>query len=671
MSRSYVSVVCFLILVLLLGACQSSPHVLTPLPATETPVPPTATSTSAPVPSPTATTSPEVSATRASLSYNDLMQGFAFTSPVDESAFAMPDDAAPPAHVFEGRLELFGEKDHGKIDVLKGYFPPELGYLPAFDFAFVQHETHLIPVSRTVIIGTDSGWNILLEPGRVWQETGDQGNSRASFPFTLMPKGTNATLNGTMTFVFNDESVSKVWYQVTQETTTYSRANLWGLLDAAYHREAVPDVEQIRADFVQEMANRFPTKPIAELAVDYPDVDLSAFGRLISPGNTAWYGFVINGVNYVDGCQTRFGTYTYCEALRAASYSTSKSAFVAVALMRLAQKYGPEVADLLIKDYVPEYAKSRGDWEHVTFGHTLDMATGNYQSGGYMTDDESEQMMKYGQTQPYARKIAAAFNWPHREAPGQRWVYRSCDTFILVSAMQNFLRTKEGPDADIYQFVVDEVYKPLGVGPGAYSTLRTEDNNWQGVPDGGQGLWWVADDIAKITTLLNSNQGKIDGVQILHPDLLAAAMQRDPEDRGLEINQNRYYNNAFWATRYTEADGFDCEFWTAEMMGVSGDVVALMPNGTTYYYFSDSHEFFWTSAVRESDRLIPFCSSIPLAQTTISPTQTSTSIQGVISADTAGQVKLLSTLNEQRESRRCSNRFGFLSQWHDPGFVRP
>ena len=147
MSKSYTSVIWFLILVLLLGACQSNPRVLTLLPATKTPVLTTATSlaptlipTSVLPPTTSTSPSPEISVTRALLSYKDLMQGFAFTGPVDESAFAMPDDAAPPAHVLEGRLELFGEKDHGKIDVLKGSFPSELGYLPAFDFAFVQHD---------------------------------------------------------------------------------------------------------------------------------------------------------------------------------------------------------------------------------------------------------------------------------------------------------------------------------------------------------------------------------------------------------------------------------------------------------------------------------------------------------------------------------------------------
>ena len=41
--------------------------------------------------------------------------------------------------------------------------------------------------------------------------------------------------------------------------------------------------------------------------------------------------------------------------------------------------------------------------------------------------------------------------------------------------------------------------------------------------------------------------------------------------------------------------------------GVSGNVVALMPNGTTYYYFSDNKEFTWDAAVRQSNKLPPFC----------------------------------------------------------------
>ncbi|MBM3134553.1 MAG: beta-lactamase family protein [Chloroflexi bacterium] len=537
-----------------------------------------------------------------------LLNGFDFAGPVDETELTLPQGAAPPSHVFEGRLELLGEKDGGRMEMLRGELDPDYAYLPEFDFEFVQHNGYLIPVRRGLIIADHPLWNLHLEPGRAWQEAADGGFSRASLPFALTVKGGNATFNGTLTFLFDDQRVSRVWYQVTQETTSHTRANLWGLLAAIYHPGPVAGAEQVRADFAAELAARLPVKPIRALAEDYPGVDVSAFGRGVTPKHMTWYGVVVNGVNYLGGCQTRFGTYPYCESMRVTSYSTAKSAFVSVALLRLAQKYGPEVATLLIKDYVPEYAASPGDWERVTFNHALDMATGNYVSAGFMTDDTSEAMGEFFGAQPYRKRIAAAFRAPHIAAPGTRWVYRTSDTFILTRALHNYLQTQEGPEADIFQFVVDEVYRPLGLGPGAHTTMRTADDGWQGQAEGGYGTWWIPDDIAKLALLLNNNGGRINGAQILHPDLLAATLQRDPADRGVRIDSRRMYNNAFWADRYTPAVGFDCEFWVTEMQGVSGNVVALFPNGVTYYYFSDNKEFTWEAALRETDKIVPLCS---------------------------------------------------------------
>lgn len=303
----------------------------------------------------------------------------------------------------------------------------------------MQSGSHLIPVQRGLIITDHPNWDCLIEPGRVWKETSDMGYSRASFPFAMMWKGSNATFNGVMSFLFDDAGISKVWYQITQETCWYLKANYWGLLEAAYHPDPVAGAGQIRADFAQELEDRFPTKPIEQLAVDYPGTDISRFGRGITPEHMTTYGFVINGVNYLAGCRTRYGDYAYCGTMRMPSYSTSKSMFAGVALMRLAQKYDPGVPDFLIKDYVPEYADSPGDWRGVTFDHTLDMATGNYRFSGYMTDEDGSQMSEFFGSEFYADKIASAFNWPHTSAPGTRWVYRTSDTFIVGRAMQNYL----------------------------------------------------------------------------------------------------------------------------------------------------------------------------------------------------------------------------------------
>jgi hypothetical protein len=549
------------------------------------------------------------SVNRTILTYEELMNGFDHDSPVDDGASARPDDAAPPEHIFEGRLELFGEDASGGFDIVRGSsdLKPEVRHIPEFDYEFVQSDGYLIPVQRGLIIADHPNWNYIIGPGRVWKEDGDQGYSRASFPFALVWKGANATFNGVMTFLFDDQSVSHVWYQITQETTTSLRANFWGLLEARYHPGSVKNGDRVRDAFAQELADRFPTKPIEQLAVDYPGIDVSQFSRGVTPKHITMYGFVIGGVNYVGECRTRLGEYAYCEYMRATSYSTAKSAFVSVALMRLAQKYGPDVAALLIKDYVPEHADSPGNWDDVTFDNTIDMATGNYQSPGYMVDEDGAKMGEYFDTQPYTERIAAAFDWPHSADPGTRWVYRTSDTFILTRALHNYLQSQEGSKADIFQFVVDEVYAPLKVGPGAHTSMRTADDDWQGQPEGGYGLWWIQDDIAKIATLLNNNGGEIDGEQVLHPDLLADAMQRNPDDRGVDIDPRRKYNNAFWAQKYTQADGFDCEFWVPHMLGVSGNVVILMPNGSTYYYFSDNREFTWDGAVRESNKIVPHC----------------------------------------------------------------
>ena len=541
------------------------------------------------------------------LTCDELMHGFKAHSPVEESALAMPVNATPARQVFEGRLELLNEEAGGQIEMLRGELEDGLSYLPEFDFGFVQSEGYLIPVQRGLIIADHPLWNIHLEPGRVWQETGDGDFSRASLPFALTVKGGNATFNGTLTFLFDKQYVSRVWYQVTQETTTYTRANLWGLLEAVYHAEPIAMAAQIRADFAAEVEKRLPVKPIEALADDFPGIDLTAFGRGVTPEHMTWYGLVVNGTNYVGGCQTRFGSYPYCESMRATSYSTAKSAFVSLALMRLAQLYGLEVADQLVKDYVPEYAASPGDWQAVTFNHVIDMSSGNYISSGYMTDEDGEKMNAFFSAQPYAARIAAAFDWPHAAAPGTHWVYRTSDTFILTRALHNYLQTQQGPQADIFQFVVDEVYRPLGLGPGAYSTMRTADEAWHGQAEGGYGLWWIPDDIAKVAKLLNNNGGTIDGEQILHPDLLSAALQQDASDRGVSIDSRRMYNNAFWATHYGQADGFSCEFWVPQMLGISGNVVALMPNGITYYYFSDNQEFTWEAALQEANKISPLC----------------------------------------------------------------
>jgi hypothetical protein len=44
------------------------------------------------------------------------------------------------------------------------------------------------------------------------------------------------------------------------------------------------------------------------------------------------------------------------------------------------------------------------------------------------------------------------------------------------------------------------------------------------------------------------------------------------------------------------------------MSGYGGIVVAMFPNGMTYYYFSDGGVFRWAIAAAAADRMRNFCS---------------------------------------------------------------
>ncbi len=580
--------------------------------ATDTPVPPTS------VPLPTATPTPahpvgNGNVTRAALRYDDLMNASANAAIVDYSAFALPNGAAMPANTFEGTLTLSGEATSGAFELLVDdfrYDKPERRHLPKFAMQFVQDKSYLIPVKQSLQISGSNYWNYIVGPGRAWQENGDNGMTRASFPFALVERNANCTHNGMMTLLFDNSKISNVRYQIAQETCMYSKFNMWGQLRATYTRGGVKDPEVIRAAHAAELANKIPTKPIAELAKDYPKVDLSGFGSGVTPGHLTTYGVYFKGVNYVGGCATRSGEYPFCRDMRLSSYSTAKTSFTAVAFFLLAQKYGATVGDLLIRDYVPEAKRATGKWDTVTFAQTLNMATGNYQLPGDEADELGRLMGQFFAEENYNEKIAAAFVFPNKTKPGVFWSYHSSDTFIVLAAMDNFLKTKAGKEADIFNLVRDEVYAPINLSAGAMSTLRT-DNSPSGKPFGGYGLFWTHDDVAKVARFLYLNDGQINGRQVMHPGLLTAAMQKNPSDRGLDTTGTITfkYQHAFWAKEIKprEFPQYSCTFYPVFQPGYGGNEIVMLPNGAIYYYFSDKGEFVWYPAMFAANALAPYC----------------------------------------------------------------
>lgn len=581
--------------------------------------------------------------TRVVLTRDQLFAANVPAKPIDDTAaFAVPANASEPTENFEGVLTLNNLPGSGAFTQLSDVFgiipagDSSWKHLPAFSYIFVQTGSHLVPAKQGLTITGSPSWNYIIGPGRVWKERGDDGYMRASLPFALIQRNQNCVHNGAMTFLFSSTKsprVSNVYYQITQETCYPMKFDLWGMASAAYAPEAVPESAKLREQREAELRRRLPARPLEALAKDAPasGIDVSAFaGAYRRRGDITTYGVVFNGINYSSGCPTRSGEYAFCEDMPLPSYSIAKSAFAGVALMRLGQLYGRGVYDELIRSHIPQNT-IRGDWSATTFSNTSDMASGNYNLPGYEADEDSPVTDTFLIDEAYEAKLRDAFAFNQiNEPPGTRWVYQSAATYILTQAMNSYLKQRRGADADIFDLVRDDVFRPLHLNQGSLTTIRT-GNSSSGAPTGYYGLFLTKDDVAKLGGFLNNDGGVIDGVQVLELGRLRESLFRSANaastgvpvvgggqasalgpprlGSGEAAPNSRRYAHGFWGKQVTpgEFPEYTCDFWVTLMAGYGGNIVALLPNHVTFYVFSDGREFPWVGAAREIAKLRPMC----------------------------------------------------------------
>ena len=556
--------------------------------------------------------------TRSQLGYNYLTS--TATDPgslIDFSAYALPAAAAHPSNFMQGTVTLNNTATSGgfaEVVDTKGYTgtaDTTRKHLPPFAFQFIQTGSHVFPLERGAIASAHPEWEYVLAPGRVWNENGDSGYSRAALPFALMQKNQNCVHNGVMSFLFrSDGSISKVAYQIASETCAYFKVNMWGVLSASYTPQAVADAATRIAAYQAEVAARMPVKPLSAMTTDYPAAGID-ITKLQTPNTTvaahvSTVGFISVGVHYRGGCTTRYGEYPYCEQLLLPSYSTAKSGFAALALMRLEKKY-PGAKSQPIKNLVSQCNLTK--WNNVTIGNALDMATGNYTSASYEVDEGSTAMSNnFFLKLLHSEKINfACTNYPQKVTPGTKWVYHTSDTYLAGTAMNAYLKNTEGPTKDIYtDTVAGELWSAINASPTAKYTRRSYDVTAQ--PFAGFGLVYLPDDIAKISAFIAISQGVVGGTALLDSTLLNAALQKNPADPGLVAATDTRYNNGFWAYNMKSSLGCASDKYVPFMSGYGGITVALMPNNTVYYMFNDNSQFLWADAVKESAKIRAICS---------------------------------------------------------------
>jgi hypothetical protein len=535
---------------------------------------------------------------RSELSYDDL-NSEAMDSLVEMEAFTLPFDAANPSNTFEGSFNFTAlVLGWSKVKDRYNYADiTDVKKLPDFNYDFIQHGTHLIPLNRGLQITNHYLWQLILEPGRVWDENSDNGYSRASVPFALQEYGANCTHNGVLTFLFkSDGSMSKVAYEIASETCEYYQFNMWGLLNGSFTPGTVQNAAQLKTDYEQEIVNRMPVKPISALAIDYPDanLDIDIIGSEQTTANRSAFGVAYKGVNYAADCDTRQGLFPYCSVMSLPSYSLAKSTFGAFGLMALEQLYDGAKTSILFST-CPSYR-----WSDVTLENALDMATGNYTSAGFKVDEGSEAMAS-GFFLDYTDNGKSSFScsYPRKVAPGTTWVYHSTDSYLLGKAMDQYL------GEDTYNWLVDYLYKPLGLSPSSYTSVRTFDIASQ--PVTGYGLTYHIDDLIKLAELLNNDGGKIDGIQKLRSSMVDETLQ-NTQYHGLKAGTSLdSYDNGFWIWKADAALGCANDVYIPYMSGFGGIAVVLLPNNMVYYFVSDNSENIFVNSIIELNKLGDFC----------------------------------------------------------------
>ena len=483
---------------------------------------------------------------------------------------------------------------------------------PSASIAFFTHDGYLVPVNRQVIRPPlaerakgryESFWDIVIEAGKVWKEKDDMGWNRASFPFALVSSLDGDTRNGLATFLYKDGKVSDMRFQIVQQTQPYMQLdtfNAWGQSSLTFKADTVADVSGLRKQYEAELGAKYEMRPFSELVAKYGTEKLKGFQRGVSADTHLGSALVVNKVIYYVPMDTPFGVYPYMENLRYGVWSVSKTFVAGVAMLRMAEKFGPNIYKEHLLDYFDPSENNSGHhgWDNILFTHCIDMNTGLGSPNGYWTRQDVNSWYYAYNLRDKLKHIFTEPDLP--QGPGEKFVYNDEDIWILGVAMDRYLKKHEGPDASVLKMLADEVYRKIGVFNFVITTTYTEDGISPGSPHFSWGFLPTMDDLAKITGLMHS-RGLHDGEQILH-----LGKMRDFFLEGDKKPIGGYMMAAGYQDYRDRSDG-NHDWVMPAPGGMGGHQVVMMPNKTTALRFARNDGSPSPAAMIEaSDNIIPF-----------------------------------------------------------------
>ena len=541
-------------------------------------------------------------------------------APVPNAAFS-PGPDATAALPFSGTLRIAQSAMQTKpvlpIPLVDGR---DARLFPAVALSFFTIGDVLVPVERgrmvketlpattgrvgttgkSVAAGTaPSYWRVIPQFGRVWRETADGDWSRAAFPIMLVNDTENHAHQGLATFLYKTGATTDLRFQFVQHTGPYSlKAHFvaWGSARATLAARSPGDLDARRAEANAELADRLPAQPWSDLVKSVPPGTLDGFGGPLDPRWMVEAALVKDGVLYYQSSPTPYGDYPYPLEMRFGVRSATKSVAAPLSLLRLAQVYGPWVLTLKVGDYIKGLDPK---WNRVRFLDAANMATGfggvgslvtnpnGVGDSGYLAGDYDAWYLAHSAADK-VRAISA--NWrPYPWEPGTVFRYRDQDFNLLGIAVDNFLKSVRGPNADIWEMLQADVFTPIGIHHAPI--VRTRE------PGGKDGYAWfqagyypTMDDLAKIATLFR-DKGMHKGVQILHrqltEDLLSAkdairkktdmSLDRSPIPDDTSVDEGLYKMGFHFNPYIGSRSGK--RFFLPTISGSGANEVILFPNG--------------------------------------------------------------------------------------------
>ena len=305
----------------------------------------------------------------------------------------------------------------------------------------------------------------------------------------------------------------------------------------------------------------------------------------------------MDGNLYVNPPKTRHGPHPYPSEMRHGVYSVTKSMAGALAMFYFAERYGADVFDELITEYVPALANQPG-WQGVTFSHALNMATGV--RAGPAGELLLIPLVLAPTKDDAIANIAQLGDYP--EAPGEKFNYATTNTFVLSYALQNYVARREGAGVSYWDLVHEDVLVPIGAA--GFRVLHTRDEEASmRVPFLGYGALPTLDHAAKIAQLI-AKEGVHEGQQLLNRAKIREALGRAEWIGYRTGNRHLRYRHSFWSK--SVRIGF-CNVDVVFMQGFGSNHVLFLPSGAIVFRFMDEFEDEFDALVRGVERLRSSC----------------------------------------------------------------